>query len=173
MCSRLEWCGSPLSVRRTAGHQYLSARAACGPTKPVRGFRLPLLLSLSPLSKPPPSLIESTCQSGRRWQCRCEFLTKPGLNLFYRELRRALNKEWKYLSVGVSVSGVAAGLIRLCAHMCACWRSTDFVALVYFGGLGVELFLPACITVRRPESDSSIGLSGNLPSPFFHVWCAK
>lgn len=37
-------------------------------------------------------------------QQRCEFLTKPGLNVFYRELRKALNKDWKYLSVGVSVS---------------------------------------------------------------------
>ncbi|KAJ1411979.1 hypothetical protein B484DRAFT_422963 [Ochromonadaceae sp. CCMP2298] len=33
---------------------------------------------------------------------RCEFLTRPGRNAFYQELRRAQNKDWRYMSVGVS-----------------------------------------------------------------------
>eukprot|EP01038_Epipyxis_sp_PR26KG_P005830 gene5830-8042_t len=33
---------------------------------------------------------------------RCDFLSKPGQNEFYRELRRAMNLDWKYMSVGVS-----------------------------------------------------------------------
>ena len=33
---------------------------------------------------------------------RCGFLTDIGQNAFYRELRRAMNKEWKYMAAGVS-----------------------------------------------------------------------
>ena len=33
---------------------------------------------------------------------RCEFLSKPGRNAYYIELRKALNRQWKYLAVGVS-----------------------------------------------------------------------
>eukprot|EP01031_Cornospumella_fuschlensis_P026416 gene26416-31919_t len=32
----------------------------------------------------------------------CDFLTQPGLNLYFRELRKALNKDWKFMSVGIS-----------------------------------------------------------------------
>lgn len=33
---------------------------------------------------------------------RCGFLSDPGQNAFYRELRRAMDKDWKYISAGVS-----------------------------------------------------------------------
>lgn len=33
---------------------------------------------------------------------RCEFLSQPGQNGFYKELRRAQNQDWKFMSVGVS-----------------------------------------------------------------------
>jgi hypothetical protein len=35
-------------------------------------------------------------------QQRCGFLTDIGQNEFFREMRRAMDKEWKYLSAGVS-----------------------------------------------------------------------
>jgi len=33
---------------------------------------------------------------------RCDFLSKSGQNGFYKELRRAQNQDWKFMSVGVS-----------------------------------------------------------------------
>lgn len=38
----------------------------------------------------------------RDLETRCGFLTDSGSNAFYREVRRALNTEWKYMAVGVS-----------------------------------------------------------------------
>ena len=37
-------------------------------------------------------------------ESRCAFLSDVGQNEFYKELRRAQNKDWKYMAVGVSVS---------------------------------------------------------------------
>jgi len=33
---------------------------------------------------------------------RCHFITEPGQNAFYREMRKAMDRDWKYMAAGVS-----------------------------------------------------------------------
>jgi len=106
---------------------------------------------------------------------RCEFLSKPGQNAFYRELRRLVHSidcfilysdpahyvhQGSEFGVEISVGGSVGKFTALPSSMhdlqimlptCRCWRI--FVT-------GVELVLPAGAAVRAPTHRACATLSG-------------